>query len=468
LKILYELLTVFIITQICIVGIAYSTDFHVSLSGNDITGNGSINTPWRTPEYGAKQLSGGDTLYIHAGTYNISTDNVPGDYSVKRYLPMVSPSPTAVGTLANQIIITNYEKDSVTLDGGINPTWPVAGAGSDNQPSSNRPHFTTIRGMTIIGAVEFWHVNYGTIENNDISAPYPECSSGNTNICDNFGCAVRVESVTDQTIRNNKIHSNSIGITQLNSPLIMEYDATNLVIEYNDIYNSVGIGIRLKDNPENIIIRYNYIHSNALAGIQSANQDTGHDIYIYQNVFRNNNTTSSTEYSGDITQLVEVHNWYIYNNTFYGNNYANILTSRDRSTISGINSWNNIFFSDMNAFYRLDYGATFASQWSYSDYNNFYGTANWVESSTWSTLSTYQSENSEEFDVNSINSNPNFLNPHGITAASFKRASYPTNGRGGSYVSVMGAYITGDETIGYSNSDPSPSLPSPPINFKIE
>jgi hypothetical protein len=51
-----------------------------------------------------------------------------------------------------------------------------------------------------------------------------------------------------------------------------------------------------------------------------------------------------------------------------------------------------------------------------------------------------------------VNTNPGFLNTSGLwnTPSDWKRTSYIANGRGGAYASVMGAYIIGTETIGYT------------------
>ena len=71
-------------------------------------------------------------------------------------------------------------------------------------------------------------------------------------------------------------------------------------------------------------------------------------------------------------------------------------------------------------------------------------------------------------DSHSVNSDPGFLNASGNwnLPSDFKRSSYTANGRGGSYSSVMGAYITGTETIGYSSGDDTtpPTVTSATIN----
>ncbi len=84
-------------SQVC------ATDYHVDQSGNDSTGDGSLSTPWRTIRYALDQLSAGDTLYIHAGTYPAGGDSTDA-YTI----------PTS-GSSGNPITITNYQNDQVVI-----------------------------------------------------------------------------------------------------------------------------------------------------------------------------------------------------------------------------------------------------------------------------------------------------------------------------------------------------------------
>ena len=80
-----------------------ATDYHVDQSGDDSTGDGSLGAPWRTIRYGLTQLSAGDTLYIHAGTYPAGGDST-AVYAVN-----------ASGTSGSPIVITNYQDDEVVI-----------------------------------------------------------------------------------------------------------------------------------------------------------------------------------------------------------------------------------------------------------------------------------------------------------------------------------------------------------------
>jgi parallel beta-helix repeat protein len=419
---------------------AFSAEYHVSTIGNDSMGDGSEANPWRTPEYGAKQLlQAGDTLLIHSGTYSVSASNLPsGHTETGRWIALVSPPSNVSGTAISPIVIKSYGDGPVLLDAGTSPQWPAVG--------TNIGDYLVVDGVSVRGAAILWGTTGSVIKNSNL---YGGIDTPLSNDGDNFGCVVRLENCESCTIKNNILHDNQIGITRGNSPLLIEYDSTNILIENNDFYNSVASGIFLKDNPETVTIRNNYIYDNYTSGIWGAAQDNGNNVFIHNNIIRNNNTSNSEADAG-ITQLVYLNNWQIYNNTFYNNGVSDIRTMYDRE-ISNIQAWNNIHYND-NPFYRVGYpdtGATFATTWTYSDYNQFYGASkSWIDhAKTYTSLSDYSTATG--FDSNSVTTDPGFINPGGTSASDYKRSSYANNGRGGAYKSVMGAYITGLELIGF-------------------
>ncbi len=439
----------------------FASEYHVSLNGSDTQGDGSISNPWRHPEYGAKQLQAGDTLYIHEGTYLISPNNSP-ETSPERHKPMISPWAGTQGSASSPITITSYQDDHVFLDGGTTPPYPVIGAAGSGGGS-----YVIIDGFTIRGAATLMWVDNSIIQNCDISGGL-DCPQGNGG--DAFGNVVRVEGGDGNIIRHNKLHDNQIGITRGNSPLLMEYDCSNLTIENNEIYNSVAAGIYLKDNPENVTIRYNHIYNNYYAGVQGANQDQGHDIKIYQNILKRNNTSNDPD-RGAIHIHVYIDGLKIYNNTFIDSGVADIRAVWGTG-VADIQVWNNIFISSNKHYDLGSYGSgnNFSDDWTYSNFNNF-SNGSWHDrSSTWDTLTAYQNGNSKNFDRDSHTNDPLFVNPTGDSPEDYKRTSYPSDGRGGAYAPVIGAYITGNETIGYSDdggggqTSPAPSAPS---NFTI-
>jgi hypothetical protein len=105
---------------------------------------------------------------------------------------------------------------------------------------------------------------------------------------------------------------------------------------------------------------------------------------------------------------------------------------------------------------------------AYADYNAYYGGGYWNlnynDQYNYNTLTDWRT--ATNLDSNSIISNPLFVNAGGTSPEDYKlQAGSPARiGRGGSYASVMGAYITGSETIGYTASESvdttAPAAPS--------
>jgi hypothetical protein len=420
-------------------GSSLAATYYVATTGDDSTGNGSIGTPWRTPAYGAGRLSTGDTLYIKTGTYNITTNSVS----------MAS----AITPAAENCTIAAYPGESVTIrgNGGSAPTNGVIGSFD----GSNVRNGTIIDGLTIQGIVVMIGTDV-TVKNSDISVGGDSWSGIGQ------GEAVWVTDCTDCKVQNNKIHDNTSRSGNTNSALIMAYVGSNLLIENNEFYNSAGPALTLKDSLVNITAKYNYFHDNAYGGIWTANQGNPHDFDIYQNIFNHNCTALDPEY-GAITFVTKTYNVRIYNNTFYGNHTTDFLQWTNDSSMSA-QFWNNISSNPVNNHLSFPYSSSFFP-FTYMDYNAYFNDVSWrYRSSTYTTISAWRTGCQALLagcDANSIITDQAFLNGSGAwnTPADWKRSSYPTNGRGGSYASVMGAYITGNEVIGYAAPESSDTTP---------
>jgi hypothetical protein len=233
----------------------------------------------------------------------------------------------------------------------------------------------------------------------------------------------------------------------------MEYDSTNVLIEHNDIHGSVGPGIRLKDDPENVTIRLNNVYNNAMAGFEGPTQDDGDDVFIYQNIFRNNNTSGRDDQAG-VAVNVNMRNIQVYNNTFVDNRFADFMV-RNNADVSDIQLWNNISYRPVSIHWSIQYGAS-ASTITYSNYNCFYPDAGYeYQNTVLGSLAQWQNAGSS-FDMNSIAADPLFQDAAANNYKLQPGSPCLTAGRGGAYAQVMGAYITGDETIGYSPSGEQP------------
>ena len=435
------------------VGISLCAEYHVALNGSDSGGNGSLSYPWRSPVYGASRLSSGDTLYIHAGTYQVTTTNSP----IKN---------AAICPAADNTTIKSYPGDTVILvgNGGIAPTNGVIGTHDGRNIRNN----VTIDGLIIQGVVVVMG-NGHIVQNCDISIGGDSWSGIGQ------GEVIWIENAANCIIRNNKIHNNTVQSGhRLNSPLIMEYGSSGITIENNEIYNSVGNGVMLKDHPQNMTVRYNYIHDTYYSGIWTANQVSADNVEIYQNVFNNcNNGTLDPNYAehGGVSIVIHATNVKIYNNTFFNSGNADIVHWVS-DTSATFHVWNNISANPKLNHISFPYSASvLQGSLLYCDYNNYYNDVQWrYRSNVYSTLANWRTACQSMVaacDSHSITDNPNFLNSSGTWSRpeDFKRSSYPANGRGGNYAAVMGAYITGNEIIGCgSGVNPAPPSPPPPVS----
>ena len=153
----------------------------------------------------------------------------------------------------------------------------------------------------------------------------------------------------------------------------------------------------------------------------------------------------------------------IYNNTFYGASNAAIFYGGGDG--SGWSAYNNIIVAPGTNYVYWEYSNGIPTSLDYNDYFASSGTPKWQWNvyqtpQSASTLSAWQSGSGR--DAHSVSTNPNFINGSGSYSVptDFQRSSYPANGSGGT---VMGAYQTGSEIIGYTTGGTSTLTPMPPV-----
>ena len=169
---------------------------------------------------------------------------------------------------------------------------------------------------------------------------------------------------------------------------------------------------------------------------------------VYQNVLVNVGSLAIDVYPDDGTTPQT--NYQIYNNTIYGSGTGIEIGPSSRTN----QIWNNIIYQvSAGSNYPLVRYYSGVSMPSYSDYNDFYGsggvwnlnfTTDYSPLSAW-TAATAALTATAGFDGHSVTTNPQFLKAGGTNAGDYRRRSYPTNGKG---ATVMGAYLTGNESIG--------------------
>jgi hypothetical protein len=191
---------------------------------------------------------------------------------------------------------------------------------------------------------------------------------------------------------------------------------------------------------------------------------------FYQNLFINCMTSFQGPNPG-------VRHAWVYNNTFYNANggLSNWLGANIYNWFNNIVYWDTTTSMPYNVNFESSTPDPFVT--NYIDYVQYYSPngkmGRWTHYSFNTTsLSSWVAHSGNRVETHSFVSNPGFINASGLfnTPTDFKRSSYPADGRGGGYPSVIGAYFTGNEVIGINPGGLPPiiaKVPNPPTALII-
>lgn len=254
------------------------------------------------------------------------------------------------------------------------------------------------------------------------------------------------------TVQNNYVHDQwDSGNHSANSANIMLFSySSNNIIENNttDGKGIINGGIGSKGGfTDNNIIRYNLI-KNAINGVwitsSTSETDYSNDNTVYQNIFVNCSNAA-------VGEPHAVRRTTVYNNTAY-----NVLRFFGgwKDNLVGNQLYNNIAVGSRGitraiSFSGYNAGDCFTFLAPTVDYNCFNGFTSWwyramLPTQAWD-RATFQSNCS--FDAHSMTSDPKFVNPSG--GDFHLRSDSPCRNAGKNGITI-GAYITGNETIGYT------------------
>ena len=277
--------------------------YYVATNGNDA--NQGIETqPWKTIQKAANTLVAGDTVFIKAGIYN------------ERVIIKNS------GTLNNEIVFSNYQNDTVIIDGD-SISW--GGAWNGLFDISNRSYIH-IMGLRIKNAdySGFWieDSDHIIIEDN---YTYNTYSSG-----------IGVWSSSYITIKNNEIE---LACNDGEQECITIANSDHSAIFKNNVHNNGlgtigGEGIDVKAGSHDIDVYQNEVHhlNNRLGIYADAWDSHTYNINIYQNIIHHCSETglAVASESGGLIENVA-----IFNNIIYSNKYGGIE----------LGSWSDIGFT---------------------------------------------------------------------------------------------------------------------------
>lgn len=453
-------------------------------TGSDSTtyANNSATTPWatigraawgstsRTSPNANEAARPGDTVIVRAGTYNVTGTG-------ERYIPAYTPANS--GTASNPIVFQAEGIVNLTQSG----RGPVIGAYNKN--------YITWRGFRIneaqapvegdTGPVVVWLCTGCVIDGNTV------IGDPNMQMPDNHP-GIRIEWSSRITVSNNFVSGwYCVVVNYNNGAAIQVYMSDGLVIEHNEITDS-GSGIFLKglyhDGPPiwapqlDYTIRYNLVYGVETGiAVHVAPARPEAPIRIYQNVVRDTQTClriwpfSSSEREPKNAKIV--------NNTFARCDGAALYVSGDLIANAGHVFWNNIASNTNQVPMWFDRtGAETKAKFD-SEHNIFWtfgGAFAYNGGGTYSLATWKSSLRQDTANPASASVDPRFVN---AAANDFRlQTSSPArtmgvdfldlNGNGSTTDIVpIGAYVTGNETIGRTSGSSNPSTPAAPTGLRI-
>ncbi len=462
----------FTILSFMYAGVSFAGTYYVSSSGSGSTCSSA--TPCAA-SYAMAHAVAGDTWIFQSGTYWVGTQS-SSDYRA----PILGPANS--GTAGNPITFMSQTPLGAVMVGvsvvanngnGLDTPGVANVIGSENKQyiiwnGFKLEAFTTNGGTT--PAVPQIAITDGGNSNYNLGNEVINCECVGTSIANGGGniALIRLEYQQNALIQNNYLHDISDPTGDHNVEGLWTFMTQGITVTQNTFYN----------NSENIFSKYGSINDtyslNLLLPITAAGISYGNASFFIQNFEGpvTNMTITQNIIIGSLMSVLfnpaegggEPNSISIYNNTMY--NASTVAYAVSTSDLGATwSAWNNIIAAPSGSDYLFwEYANEVPTVLDYNDYYALGGSPVWGDqiyatNYTTSSLSSWQTHTG--FDTHSVTTNPNFVNGSGAfsLATDFKRSSYPTNGRGGSYAAVMGAYITGNETIGYTTASTVPPMP---------
>ena len=271
------------------------------------------------------------------------------------------------------------------------------------------------------------------------------------------------------------------------------YRTSGALIEKNDFVNNHATiknyrGIYIKSSNTDAVVRFNYFTGNGSNIVYAVGIDysTDHGAEgnnrIYQNVIVGG---GGVEYGND-----KMLNDKFYNNTIYQPWYDGVWAQEGGLSVSGSEIFNNIISGDPSVGSGYNHiswhGPTSVCTQAYLNNNlyfplakaeNFRNLSNGYQSlAAWKSGLQAAGCNASTNESASRSADPKFGN---AAARDFHLAADSPalfGGRGGTYPTVLGAYVTGNEQIGcsalpgcFSSGSPADTTPpAPPRNLRVE
>lgn len=443
---------------------------YISPTGSNDSSGTTSGAAWLTFAYAQTQAASWDTLWISDGVYQEANAS-PASIYTTLYI-------TISGTSSQKKVFHAVTKYGPDIRGYGDNAYSVG------DPPINRAVYIAagVHDVEINGILARYSAS-GITLGTDGSGSLIErinikncrvCSTGTTsgNMGENNGgikaIGPPIESLFVDSCVFHHNFENPAG-TGVNAGGIWLYSTSYSKFRYNTIYDESGAGdyhggIMLKINNTGGVAQGNDHNEVSYNTIYDAN--IGIRLYHYANyndVHHNTiyNCDRGVEIDGPFAARAECTNDenYIYNNTIYNCSEFGIgtLPIVDEDWIDSVYFFNNIIYSSgtqhcLGILWGASFGSSAPIRKLYSDYNCFYHTdttytVGWGQEYSHSnfTLSSHRSTHS--LDTHTIKSNPYFVNAAAYNFNLADSSAALTGGRGGSYLSYMGAYAPASSAI---------------------
>ena len=301
---------------------AAQSQYFVSTSGNDSSGNGSITRPWATIAHASTKVGPGAVVHVAAGAYNGSF-NTHASGTASAYITYVANTADFSGTVNCAEVAANH--------GNLSTCVRLLGAGSTTWV--NFGNYVTIQGFDVTGP----GLNGIYTEGNATKIISNHVHDMMTSTCNsNGGSGINLNG-TNANVMDNYVHNigpfpSACGFVQG----IYFLKAGGLA--YNNIsFANSGFGIQLWHFPANIVLANNTIFNNASGGIVLGTDDnfTVDYITVTNNLIANNKGEGISE-QGGASSNIGIHN--LYSNNLINGNSGSISLSNGRTASATVDS----------------------------------------------------------------------------------------------------------------------------------
>ena len=273
--------------------------YYIAPNGNDATGNGSINNPWKTLANACNQATTrGDTIHINAGTFNETTQcNLAVGVNI-------------IGEGTTSIIKTSYIGSTIYLNSNIGE--PSDGNQSISYLKIDGNNFVATRGITINfrNNVEMHHLTMSNFREGGIIF---------------YG--------------NNNAYPNPPSVSYMSGNSVHDCNITDSsTLDANRAANVLAEG------QTGFLIYNNYFSQTNMPGEANGNIITSNwvkDFKVYNNTFTKNNNYYGPEWNFFLESWHFEGGCEIYNNTFNGAATIDLADIRKGTSTYGLKIYNN-------------------------------------------------------------------------------------------------------------------------------